>query len=68
MYYENHQLAYEFCQLKNSCEFHSMWSYNNTLYIKFPGNEIILKIFHLTNTDKIFGVDNLDGYKINVSF
>lgn len=68
MYYENHQLAYELCQLKNSCEFHSMWSYNNTLYIKFPGNEIILKIFHLTNTDKIFGVDSLDGYKINVSF
>ena len=68
MCHENHQLVYKYRQLKSARKIHSTWFHNSTLHIKLVENGSIHKIFHPTNIEKVFGVDNLDEYINNVSF
>ena len=68
MCHENHQLPYKCRQLKSARKIHSTWFYNNTLLIKLVENAPIHRIFHPTDIEKVFRVDNLDEYINNVSF
>ena len=68
MCHENHQLACKCCQLKRAQKMHSTWFYNTTLHIELLENVPIHKIFHLTDIEKVLGVDNLDEYVNNISF
>ena len=68
MCHENHQLAYKCGKLKSVHKIHLTWFYNSTLHIKLVENGPIHKIFHPTDIDKVFGVDNLDEYINNVLF
>ena len=44
-----------------------MWFYNCTLGIKLTENGTIQKIFHLIDTAKVLGVDNIEEYTKNIS-
>ena len=68
MCHQNHQLAYEYHQLKSARKIHSTSFYNSSLHIKLVENGPIHKIFNPTNIEKVFGVDNFDEYINNVSF
>ena len=68
MCHEDHQLACKCRQLKSARKIHSTWFYNSTLHIKITENGPIHKTFHLTDIEKVLGVDNLDEYINNVSF
>ena len=68
MCHENHQLAYKCRQLKSEHKIHSTWFYNSTLHVKRVENGPICKKFHLTDIEKVLGVDNLDEYISNFSF
>ena len=59
MCHENFQLAYKCRQLKSAHKIHSTWFYNSALHIKLVENGPIHKIFHPTDVEKVFGVDNL---------
>ena len=56
------------CQLKRVHKIHSTWFFNSTLHMKLVENGPIPKIFHPTDTEKVFGVDNFDEYINTVSF
>ena len=68
MCHENHQLAYKCRQLKSEHKIHSTWFYNSTLHVKRAENGPICEKFHLTDIEKVLGVDNLDEYISNFSF
>ena len=65
---ENHQLAYECCQLTSAHKIHWTLFYNSTLHIKIVENEPIHKKVHPADIEKVLGIYNLDEYINNVSF
>ena len=67
MYHENHQLAYKCCQLKDAGKIHSTWFWNNAVNVKLSERSNPVKIFHIIDIEKLFGIDNLDDF-INTSF
>ena len=68
MCHENHQLAYKCRQLKNARKIHSTWFWNNAVNVKLSERSNPVKIFHITDIEKLFGIDNLDDFISNTSF
>ena len=68
MCHENHQLAYKCHQLKNAGKIHSTWFWNNKVNVKLNERSNPVKIFHIIDIEKLFGIDNLDGFICNTSF
>ena len=62
MSYENQQLAYKCCQLKNSKKIHLTW------YFRVIPNGEFHQIFHTTVTEKSLGIENLEDFINNTSF
>ena len=52
--HENHQLTYKCRQVKNARKIHSAWFYKSPLQINLDENEVIHKIFHQTDIDKVW--------------
>ena len=65
---ENHQLAYKCCQLKNAGKIHSTWFWNNAVNVKLSERSNPVKIFHIIDIAKLFGIDNLDDFISRTSF
>ena len=65
--YENHQLAYKCHQLKNAGKIHSTWLWNNALNVKLSERINSVKIFHIIDIEKLFGIDNLNDFISNTS-
>ena len=68
MCHENHQLAYKCRQLKNAGKIHSTWFWNNAVNVKLSERSNPVKIFHIIDIEKLFGIDNLDDFISNTSF
>ena len=68
IYHENHELAHKRCQLKNVWKIHSAWFWNNTVNVKLSERSNPVKIFHIIDIEKLFGIDNLDDFISNTSF
>ena len=68
MCHENHQLAYKCRQLKNAGKIHSTWFWNNAVNVKLSERSRPVKIFHITDIEKLLGIDNLDDFINNTSF
>ena len=68
MCHENHQLAYKCCQLKNAGKIHSTWFWINAVNVKLSERSNPVKIFHIIDIEKLFGIDNLDDFISNASF
>ena len=68
MYHENHLLAYNYRQLKNAGKIHSTWFWNNAVNVKLSERSNPVKIFHIIDIEKLFGIDNLDDFISNTSF
>ena len=68
MSHENQQLAYKFRQLKTARKIHSTWLFNNVRNIKLTEHGRIHKIFHVTDTENLLEIDNLEEYVNNASF
>ena len=68
MCHENHQLAYKCRQLKNAGKIHSTWFWNNAVHVKLSERSNPVKIFHIIDIEKLFGIDNLDDFISNTSF
>ena len=66
--YENQQLAFKCCQLKNSKKIYSTWFWNNGINIRVTPNGEIHQIFHTTDIEKLLGIKNLDNFINNTSF
>ena len=62
MCYENQQLAYKCCQLKNSKKIHSTW------YFRVIPNGEFHQIFHTTGREKSLEIENLEDFINNTSF
>ena len=60
--HENHQLAYKCCQLKNAGEICSTWFWNTAINIKLSERSNPVKIFHIIDIEKLFGIDNLNDF------
>ena len=68
MCHENHQLAYKCCQLKNAVKIHSTWFWNNAVNVKLSKRSNPVKIIHIIDIEKLFGIDNLVDFISNTSF
>ena len=68
MCHENHQLAYKCCQLKNVGKIHSTCFWNNAVNVKLSERSNPVKIFHIIDIEKLFGIDNLDDFISITSF
>ena len=68
MCHENHQLVYKSHQLKNAGKIHSTWFWNNAVNVKLSERINPVKIFHITDIEKLFGIDNLDEFISSTSF
>ena len=68
MCHENHQLAYKCRQLKNAGKIHSTWFWNNAVNVKLSERSNPVKIFHIIDIAKLFGIDNSDDFISNNSF
>ena len=68
MCHENHQLAYKCRQVKNAWKIHSTWFWNNAVHVKLSERSNPVKIFHIIDIEKLFGIDNLDDFISNTSF
>ena len=68
MSHENQQLAYKCQQLKSARKIHSTWFFNNVVNLKLTEHGRIHKIFHVTNTENLLEIDNLEEYINNVFF
>ena len=68
MCHENHQLAYKCRQLKNAGKIHSTWFWNNAVNVKLSERSNPVKIFHIIDIEKLFGIDNLDDFISITSF
>ena len=68
MCHENHELAYKCCQLKNAGKIHSTWFWNNAVHVKLSERSNLVKVFHIIDIEKLFGIDNLDDFISNTSF
>ena len=66
--YENQQLSYKCCQLKNSKKIHSTWLWNNAVNIKITPKGEIHQIFYTTDIEKLLGIKNLEDFISNTSF
>ena len=66
--HENHQLAYKCRQLKNAGKIHCTWFWNNAVNVKLSERSNPVKIFHIVDIEKLFGIDNLDDFISNSSF
>ena len=60
MCHKNHQLSYKCRQLKNAGKIHSTWFWNNSVNVKLNERSQPTKIHHVIDTEKRFGVDNLN--------
>ena len=67
MCYENQQLAYKCRQLKNAGKIHSTWFWNNTVNVKLSERSNLVKIFHIIDIEKLFGINILDDFISNTS-
>ena len=68
MCHERHQLAYKCRQLKNAGKIHSTWFWKNTVNVKLSERSNPVKIFHISDIEKHFGIDNLDDFISNTLF
>ena len=68
MSHENQQLAYKFRQFKSARKIHSIWFFNNVINIKLAENGRIHEIFHVTETENLLEIDNLEEYINSASF
>ena len=68
MCHENHQLAYKCRQMKNARKIHSTWFWNNAVNVKLSERSNPIKIFHIIDIEKLFGINNLDDFISNSSF
>ena len=68
MSHENQQHAYKCRQLKSARKIHSTWFFNNVVNIKLMEHGRIHKIFHVTDTENLLEIDNLEEYINNASF
>ena len=68
MCHENHQLANKCRQLKNAGKIYSTWFWNTAVNVKLRERSNPVKIFHIIDIEKLFGIDNLDGFNSNTSF
>ena len=68
MCHENHQLAHKCCQMKNARKIHCTWFWNNAVNVKLSERSNPIKIFHIVDIEKLFGIDNLDDFISNSSF
>ena len=68
MYHKNCHLSYKCRHLKNVGKIHSMWFWNNYVNVKLNERSQPMKIDHVIDTEKLFGVDNLDEFINNTSF
>ena len=68
MCYGSHQLAYKCCQLNNVGKIHSTWFWNNAVNVKLSERSNPVKIFHIIDIEKLFGIDTLDDFISNASF
>ena len=59
MSHENHQLTYEFRQLKNAGKIHSTWFKNSAVNIKLSKRSNPVKVFHITV--KMLNISNWFG-------
>ena len=65
---ENQQLASKCRQLKSARKIYSTWFFNNAVNIKLMEQGRIHKIFHVTDTENLLEIDNLEEYINNASF
>ena len=68
MCFENQQLVYKYCELKNFRKIHSTWFWNNAVDIKVTSNGDIHQIFHTTDTEKLLGIKHLHDFINDISF
>ena len=68
MCHENHQLAYKCRQLKNAGKIHSTWFWKSAVNVKLSERSNPVKIFHIIDIEKLFGIDNLDDFISSTSF
>ena len=68
MCHENHQLAYKCRQLKNAGKIHSTLFWKNVVNVRLSERSNPVKIFHIIDIEKLFGIDNLDDFISNTSF
>ena len=55
-------------ELKNTGKIHSTWFWNNAVNVKLSEKGNPVKIFHIIDIEKLFGIDNLDDFISNTSF
>ena len=68
MCHDSYQLEYKFCQLKNALKIHSTRFCNYGINVRLNERSIPVKIFHIVDTEKLFGIGNLDEFISNTSF
>ena len=68
MCHENLLLVYKCRQLKNAGKIHSAWFWNNVINVKLYERSQPAKIYHITDIEKLLGIDNLDEFINNTSF
>ena len=68
MCHENHQLAYKCRQLKNAEKIYYTWFWNNAVNVKLSERSNPIKIFHIIDIEKLFGIDSLDDFISNTLF
>ena len=62
MCHENRQLAYKCRQLKNAGKIHSTKFWNNVVNVKLSERSKPVKIFHIIDIEKLFGINNFDDF------
>ena len=60
--HDHHQLAYICSQLQNKNKIHSSWSINNAVNVKISQPGEFHKIFHVTDSEDLLGIDNVAEY------
>ena len=68
MSHENQQLAYKCRRLKSARKIHSTWFFNDVVNIKLTQHGRIHKILHVTDTENLLEIDNLEEYINDASF
>ena len=61
MCHDSYQLAYKCCQLKNALKIHSTRFCNYAINVRLNKSINPVKIFHIVDTEKLFGIGNLDN-------
>ena len=55
-------------ELKNTGKIHSTWFWNNAVNVKLSEKDNPVKIFHIIDIEKLFGIDNFDDFISSTSF